>query len=387
MRILMFNYEYPPLGGGGGIVNEVVAEELAVRHDVCVVTSGFRDLPPEEVRNGVRVVRVPVWGRTDRETATLRSMLTYPPAVWVRALTRLRPRSFDVVNGHFAVPTGPGSVLVAKIAGLPHVLSIHGGDIYNPANPHAPHKTPLVRRAVTWTLRNSDVVVAGSSDTRDNVYRYYAYRGSVEVIPLGIRRPAFSPTGRGALGLPEDAFLAVTLGRVIPRKAIDRLVRTIASERCRDVHLAVMGEGPERASLEALARELGVADRARFLGRVSEERKWQILASADLYVSSTLHEGFGLVFLEAMSAGLPIVCPDHGGQLDFLRHGETGYLVPVGEDEALADAIARLAADPEATARMGALCRRMSDRYTAERCASDYEDLFERLLEPGSVTS
>lgn len=381
MRILIFNYEYPPIGGGGGIVNEAVAEELARRHEIRVVTSRFGDLPHEESRNGVRIVRVPVLGRTDRAVASLRSMLTYPPSVWAYAARGLRPRSFDIVNAHFAVPTGPASLPVAAVAGLPHVLSLHGGDIYNPAYRYSPHKLPLVRPAVSWVLRRSDAVVAQSSDTRENAYRYYRYRGPIDLIPLGIRRPRVPPATRSELGLPPDAFLAVTVGRLLPRKAIDRLLHAIASQRCRSVHLVVIGEGPERERLESTARDLGLGARTRFLGRVSEKRKWQILESADVYLSSTRHEGFGLVFLEAMSAGLPVVCPDHGGQLDFLREGETGHLVPVDDDAALVAAIARLAARHDEAERMGRTCRRLSERYTAERCAAEYEALFERVVQ------
>ena len=387
MRILIFNYEYPPLGGGGGVVCETIAEELARRHEIRVVTSRFGNLPREELRNGVRVLRVPVWGRTDRSVASLRSMLTYPPSVWASALRKLQPRSFDIVNTHFAVPTGPGSLPIAKLAGLPHVLSIHGGDIYNPAYPYAPHKLPLVRQTVSWILRSSDAVVAQSNDTRKNAHRYYGRRDPIEVIPLGIRRPTVAPRSRAELQLPEDAFIAVTLGRLIQRKAIDRLLRAIASEACRNVHLVVIGDGPERPRLLEIARDLGLEDRARLLGRVPEERKWQILESADVYVSATRHEGFGLVFLEAMSAGLPIVCPDHGGQVDFLQDGETGYLVPLEDDAALVQAIARLEASPEEAARMGRACRRLGEHYSADRCAGEYEDLFERLVSARSAAA
>lgn len=380
MKILTFNYEYPPLGGGGGVVHASIAEELAKRHRVCVITSAWRDLPPHEIRNGVEIHRVPVLGRKDISAASLTSMLSYPPSAWLRAFGLLRAERFDLINSHFAVPTGPGSLLPAKVAGLPHVLSLHGGDIYDPSKKLSPHRLPLVRLAVTWALRRSDAVVAQSMNTRQNTYRYYRYRGPIEVIPLGIKQPAADPASRGQLNLPERVFLAVTVGRLVKRKAIEQLLLVLAKPECSAIHLVVVGDGPERARLLQLRAELDLQARVIFTGRVGEAEKWQILRCADAYVSTTLHEGFGLVYLEAMAAGLPVVTFDHGGQVDFLRDGETGYLVPLGDVDGIVRAVGRLADEPELARRMGGDNLRRAPDHRIERTAALYEALFERLL-------
>ncbi|HSR43151.1 MAG TPA: glycosyltransferase family 4 protein, partial [Longimicrobiales bacterium] len=167
MRILMYDYEYPPVGGGGGVSHHVLAAELALRHQVVVVTSAFRDLPRREVVEGVEVHRVPVLGRTDRTVASLPSLLTFPAAAWAHAVRALRGRRFDVVNSHFAVPTGPASLPVARRMGIPHVQTIHGGDVFDPSKRLSPHRLPLVRGTVARVLRSSAAVVAQSTDTRD----------------------------------------------------------------------------------------------------------------------------------------------------------------------------------------------------------------------------
>jgi len=380
VNILVFNYEYPPLGGGGGVVSALIAEELARRHRVCVITSGFRNLPAREIREGVEIIRVPVMARNDLAIASLPSLFTYPPAAWCGAARLLGRERFDVVHSHFAVPSGPGSIPVASLAHVPHVLSLHGGDIYDPSKRFSPHRSWILRAAVTGVLRRSTLVVAQSSNTRDNVYRFYGYRGPIEIVPLGVRQQEVEPASRAALGLPEGVFLAVTVGRLIRRKAIDVLLTALARPAARDIHLAVVGSGPELEFLQRLAGQLGVADRVRFLGQVEELRKWQILRACDAYASSTMHEGFGLVYLEAMASGLPVVTPNYGGQVDFLREGETGFLVPPGDADALAGALARLKADPALAAAIGRanLCR--APEYRIERCAETYERLFERVL-------
>jgi glycosyltransferase involved in cell wall biosynthesis len=380
MNILTFNYEYPPLGGGGGVVHALIAEELAKRHTVSVITSAYADMPRREVREGVEIYRVPILGRNDQSAASLRSLLSYPVAAWFKAAELMRVHKFDVINSHFAVPTGPGSLPVAKRAGIPHVLSLHGGDIYDPSKKLSPHRLPGVRSTVNWVLSRSDAVVAQSTNTRDNTYRYYKYRGPIDVIPLGIRQPTFPPATRAQLGLPTDRFLAVTVGRLVKRKGIDRLLKALTYPGCTDMSLVIVGDGPERQPLLGLSRQLGLGERVMFAGRVEEIRKWQVLQCADVYVSATLHEGFGLVYLEAMAAGLPVITFDHGGQADFLRDGETGYLVPVGDKVGLASAITRLAARPEEAARMRACNTDRARRHRIETCAAEYEALFQRLI-------
>ncbi|MFQ5889865.1 MAG: glycosyltransferase family 4 protein [Gemmatimonadota bacterium] len=387
MNILMFNYEYPPIGGGGGIVHSLLAEELARRHRVCVITSAYGDhAPRHENHNGVEIHRVPVVGRTDRDVATVRSLMSYVPAAWLRAMTLLRREAFEVINAHFAVPTGVASVHVARLANLPHVMTLHGGDIYDPSKSLSPHRIAPLRWTIVNVLRRSDRVVADSTNTRDNVYRYYNYRDPIDVIPLGIRKPEVPQASRADLGLPSRVFLAVTVGRLVKRKALDELLKAVKRCGCEAVHLVVVGGGPERTQLERLTAELGLVDRVHFMGYVDETRKWQILECSDAYVSSSMHEGFGLVYLEAMAAGLPVITYDHGGQTDFLRDGDTGVLVRVGHLEALAVAIRRLAAAPDLIARIGRSNRTRWEEHRIERCANAYEALFERAVDVQGAT-
>lgn len=379
----MFNYEYPPVGGGGGVVHALIAEELAKRHRVCVITSGVKGLPRREERGGVEILRVPVPGRSDLAAASLSSMLSYPLAAWPRAWRLLQQEEFDIINSHFAIPTGPASLPVAKAARLPHVLSIHGGDIYDPSKKLSPHRVGLLRTAVDAVLRTSDAVVAQSTNTRDNTYRFYHYQGPIKIIPLGIRQPQYRIVSREELGLPQGVFLGVTVGRLVKRKAIDELIRVLVHPGCAQVHLAVVGDGPELPALRRCAAESGVGERVTFLGQVEEERKWQVLEAADVYLSTTMHEGFGLVYLEAMAAGKPIITYDHGGQVDFLVHGETGYLVRSGHFEDFVTAVTRAADSQDESSAMGVHNRELFKQYRIEACAGAYEAFFDLIIEHG----
>lgn len=377
----MYDYEYPPLGGGGGVSHHLIASELAKRHEVTVVTSGQADLPAREVLEGVQVHRIRVWGRNERAVASLRSLLTYPPSAWVHATRGLDPGAFDIINSHFAVPTGPASLVIARRYRLPHVLSIHGGDIFDPSKRLSPHRFAATRRVVREVLRRSDAVVAQSKDTRDNARRIYGEELDIEIIPLAVRVPdTVPPATREDLGLPTNVFLGITVGRLVARKAIDLLITALSRPGCTDVHLLVVGEGPEQPALERLAGELGLSNRIHFAGRVPETTKWQMLQASDAYLSSTMHEGYGLVFLEAMAMGLPVVAPDRGGHMDFLEDGCTGLVTASGDVDALARAVSRLAADPVLVRDMGATNVTRFDRdHRLAITAARYEALFERL--------
>src|ERR1700730_567697 len=155
MRILFCNYEYPPLGGGGGVVMAALARELARRHTVTVLTSRALDLPAESLEGGVRVVRAPVFFRRELAVANFPSMMAYLPMGALRGLTLRRSGGFDVINTHFAVPTGPLGELLGWVYRIPNVLSVHGGDLYDPSKGSSPHRHAWLRMPIRRLLKRA----------------------------------------------------------------------------------------------------------------------------------------------------------------------------------------------------------------------------------------
>ncbi len=378
MRILFCNYEYPPLGGGGGVINALLAEELARRHEVTVLTSQGLDLPRYEEIRGVGVIRVPVLFRSDRSTANLPSMFAFMLQGVRFGRRLLAEHRFDIINTHFALPSGPVGAALARHAGIPNVLSLHGGDLYDPSKWTSPHRHAPLRSWVRRLLRGADHLIGQSANTIANARRFYDPDLEISCIPLGIRRPSERTADRRSLGFPEGDVLLITVGRLIARKAIDQLVATM-SHLPPHTRLLIVGSGPKEEELRDQAAELGVVERVHFLGYVAEEEKYALLRMADLYVSTSQHEGFGLVFLEAMACGLPVICYDHGGQTDFLEDGVTGHLVPLNAREEFLRAVASLVAEPERRRRMGAAGRTRVEDYYIDNCARRYEAIFEQV--------
>ena len=381
MKLLFCNYEYPPLGGGGGIVVASLARQLARRHEVTVLTSRAMDLPAESVDGGVRVVRVPVFFRRELAVANFPSMFAYLPTGFARGLRLARRNAFDVVNTHFVVPTGPLGHALARTFHLPNVLSVHGGDLFDPSKRSSPHRHAPLRAAVRWMLRAADEVIGQSRDTVRHVTDLYGVQRSVGLIPLGIERPPPAPyASRATFGIPEDAFVLATVGRLVARKATSQLVDVVAASSIPHAHLLIVGDGPDRAAIAQRAAERGIADRVHLLGQVSDEQKHAALAVSDAFVTTSQHEGFGLVFLEAMAFGLPIVCYDRGGQTDFLKSGETGHVATLNDEAAFAAALIELSKDRERRERLGRHNRTLVEQYFIDTCARKYEGVFEQVI-------
>jgi glycosyltransferase involved in cell wall biosynthesis len=389
MKILIFNFEYPPLGGGGGIATKYIAEELAPSHEVHVITSRpsrkFKDWSDHcpssaPVVNGVYIHRVPVWGRTSLAVASLVSMITFVPSAWWKARKMVKEYNFDVINAQFVIPSGVPAGWISRRYRIPMVLSFIGGDLFDPTKGVSPHRHWILRKIVKVISNQATVCTAISHDTKRRAVDIHKVTKEIVVINLGIVAKAH--TGhktRRELGLPEGVPLFVSLGRLIPRKGYGCLLEALA--KATKAHLAIMGDGPLLDNLKKKAYDLGVSERMHWLGYVSEEDKINILDVADGFISASEHEGFGIVFLEAMESGLPIIGTWEGGQTDFLVHERNALLVPPKNAQAMADGMNRLMGDHKLGQKMGEINRQEVQGFYWPRVGKRYEEVLQSCLQ------
>jgi glycosyltransferase involved in cell wall biosynthesis len=373
LRIVVVNYEYPPLGGGGGVLTRTLVASLARSHEVTVVTSRAPGLPAESFDDGAHILRVPVLGRRRLEKASLASLLTFVPAAR-RASWVAERGGVDVVHSFFAVPSGPAGAALAGRAGSPHLLTLIGADVHDPSRRISPENFPPLRNTVRRVVRSADGVTAISRDVAGRAARLTG-RADIEVVHCAVGARALPAPDRRSLGWGRDEVVVLTVARLVPRKGLDSLVRAVGRAGA-PLRLEVVGDGPERGALEAAAADAGA--RVAFAGAQDAAGVALRLASADAFALVSLHEGFGLVYLEAMLAGLPVVAGDTGGQTDFLRDGVNALLVPPGDESAIAGALRRLAGDRRLRANFAEAGRRTAAGYTPERMTSEYLEAYER---------
>jgi glycosyltransferase involved in cell wall biosynthesis len=288
-----------------------------------------------------------------------------------RLLARRRP---DLVHLHTGRATWLGG-LAARLARVPALTTRRMDRKVAPGWKTRLVYRQLVRRAVAISPAVARRLEEGG-----------VARGSVRVIPSavdprGLAASDAPATLRSRLGLDGEAFVVLVLAALVPRKGIDVLIDAFAGLRAAvpRARLLVAGEGPERAALEERARRAELGESALFLGR--RDDKGDLLALCDVLALPSRQEGLGVAALEAMAAARPVVASRVGGLAEAVEHGRTGLLVPPDDPRALEEALARLAADPELRAALGAAGPgRVADGHLPEQMVLAYEALYREIL-------
>ncbi|HLF71121.1 MAG TPA: glycosyltransferase [Dehalococcoidia bacterium] len=274
----------------------------------------------------------------------------------------------------------------------PLIISVWGTDVLE-----APHLTPFHGWLTRYALSHADAITATGLHLATETTRYAPRGKPVTVVPYGVDLERFAPKNAHPERRPEpvegalegrdsdDApFVIGATSRFSPEKGVRYLVEAFALLRRRLGERAVLrlaGEGPERAKLEALARELGVADAVEFCGWLEHDALPAFLGSLDVFVLPSTYEGFGVSAVEASAAGLPIVATNVHGIPDVVRHSVTGLLVAPKDPQALADAIASLADDAPLRQRLGEAGRAyVAKHYDWHANAAQMDRLYEAVL-------
>jgi glycosyltransferase involved in cell wall biosynthesis len=392
MKIAMVSEHASPLAVLGGVdaggqnvhVAELSSALTRRGHQVTVYTRrDDPDLPQQvEMPQGYTVVHVPA-GPAERLPKDELLPHMGPFAQFLdEQWSADRP---DVAHAHFWM-SGIATQLAARHLELPAVQTFHALGVVKRRHQGAQDTSPaerlhleaMVARTATW-------VAATCTDEVFELMRMGRSRARISVVPCGVDLKLFTPDGPKA---PRgDRQRIVSVGRFVPRKGFDVVVRALPA--IPNAELVIVG-GPDKSGLDRdhearrlmeLAKTIGVADRVHLYGAVAREDMPAILRSADVVACTPWYEPFGIVPLEAMACGVPVVASAVGGMLDTVVHDVTGRLVPPKSPADVADAVNHLLRDEFLKQSLGAAGRdRARSRYSWDRIAADTLRIYERLV-------
>lgn len=381
MRLLLINYEYPPIGAGAATATQAIANNLtALGHEVTILTGSFHDLPRESDEAGVTVRRIPcLRQRADRSSVPemfsfmLSALLVFP---FVRA--KYRP---EALIAFFSLPSGPVGAVAHFFYRLPYVVSLRGGDVPG-LTPEVSWIHKLFTPVRRYILKQSVAVIANSEGLRRLSEAADPVR--VRVIPNGVDTEFFHPAPADPeMRRPDKPFRLLFVGRFQGQKNLPFLLRECARLVPGSFELHLVGDGPLHSQLQELATELGIASAIVWHGWLPRHELRNAYRSVHCFINPSLYEGMPNVVLEAMACALPVLASNIPGNDALVLPGETGYLFDLHQTDALLHAIEKLMADPTLCARLGANGRaRVVSEFSWRNVAQGYLDLLERKPAP-----
>jgi glycosyltransferase involved in cell wall biosynthesis len=361
---------------------------MARGHQVTVLAPSYRGLKSHTV-NGVKVVRFRYFfgrwetlthgqGAPSRVGNPLYFAMAglYVLSGMIAAIALCRRERFDVLHVQWPFPHALWGIIAGRLFGIPMVYTFHGAEVL------LGQRFGFVNAFLRWALKFAGAVTCNSSYTAAKVRQLGA--AQVEVLPYGA-----SVNTRSIVKVDRVHWMGrnvLFVGRLIPRKGLQYLIEALALiDRTLGCRLQIVGDGPEGESCRVLAERIGVLDRIDFLGFVPNEGLEALYAQADAFVLPSIvdkngdTEGLGVVLIEAMSFGTPVIASAVGGIVDVVRHDQTGLLVAEKSPRELADAITRILNDQPFADRLAAAAHtHVAEYFNWDRITDRLEDVYGR---------
>jgi glycosyltransferase involved in cell wall biosynthesis len=378
MKILFFNYEYPPLGGGAGNATFYLLKEYAKISDLevdLVTSSSDNEYHLEKIGGNVRVHKLPI-GKNSQNLhfQSQKDVLTYAFKAYFFSRKLLKENKYDLSHSFFTVPCGAVSLFLKCQNKLPYIVSLRGSDVpgYN-ARFSLLYKIiiPLVK--LIW--KEAGAVIANSEGLKDLARKTSAGQ-KIEIIHNGIDVFDFVPKNEKR---PQNKFIITTgASRITARKGLNYLLEALPElvAKNQSLYLKIMGDGDEKENLEKLAKELQMEKYVEFIGRVPRENTAPFYQEASLFVLPSLNEGMSNAMLEALASGLPLVATDTGGTRELLQNGINGFIVEAKNSQDLKEKIKKIADNPELQRTMGEESRKKAMEMSWKKIAREYKDLY-----------
>ena len=295
---------------------------------------------------------------------------------------------FDVLHAHWVIPNGPIAMIFSRLTGIPFIVSLHGSDIF----------IALKNRILGFISRicfnHAAAITACSQQLHDGALSLGALKSKLSIIPWGADPAIFDPLRfppqnalREQLGWPKEAYIILTVGRLVKKKGVEYLIKstTLLKDKIPNIFVVIAGDGPERKALEQLTESLNASSHIRFIGRVDWDSVPILLHASDVFVAPSIEDEVGNIdglpptILEAMAAGKLVIASKIGGIPLVISHGQTGLLVPQRDEYALAQTLAYALINDNLRRRIGSHARKSVINYLNwDRVAMDFINIYQK---------
>lgn len=376
MRILLLNYEYPPLGGGAGNATKHILEEytrIAPEVQVDVITSSVDTNRVEELSDAIRIHFLDIGKAGNIHVQSMRDIMRYGNRAFRYARMLMSEHSYDLVHVIQGIPAG----YVAWRLELPYIVSLRGSDVpfYNARWNSLDRFFFQYASPAMW--RRAAAVITNSEGLRELALEVAPHQ-EMGVIPNGVDIEEFKPRTR-----TDDVFRVISTSRLIERKGVHHVVE--AWKQCIDTgrsgELVLIGSGNMEEALKERVAEAGIADSVVFMGALEHDQLAEHYARSDVFILASTHEGMSNSMLEAMASGCAIVSTEVGGATELLGEG-AGMMVPHADPSAIAHAFTQLADNPAERERFQAKARQRAEQQSWTSVAQAYLDTYARISGP-----
>ncbi len=368
MKILTLNYEYPPVGGGGATVTAQLCEHLVKSgHSVDVVTMRYKDLPHEDIQNGVRIFRVPSWRRR-ADRCTTPEMATYLIGARRTALRLAKQNKYDIIHAHFIIPTSPLAKWLHKKTDIPYLVTCHGSDVPG----HNPQRFVLMHKLITplWKqLAREAKALVSPSDSLKQLILHHQPLTDIKVIPNGFDAASFDTTVQ-----KEKKILLCS--RIFEFKGFQYAIDAIKQLEL-DWEVHVVGDGPYLETLKTLAVDSKTP--VTFHGWLDRDdrRLKELYETSSIFVFPSEMENFPTVLLEAMSAGCAVITSNAGGCPEVV--GNAGLLIEPKNTQDIQNKLTHLVSQKELREELSRKSALKVQQYTWAAITQQYLRLFSAL--------
>ena len=378
IRLMLVNYEYPPLGGGAATATACLAREFnRLDADVSIITSAYADLPRKENRDGIEIVRIRALRRSAQQSNPL-EMITFMINASLYTLRFARTWKPDASIAFFGIPGGPVSLVLRWFLSIPYIVLLRGGDVPGHQREQLAGYHRITKPLITYIWRRANNVVANSTGLREQAMKA-APDMKISVIENGVDAERFDP-GDIARASGEKTTRILFVGRVSYEKGLQYLLPAL-SELDADWRFTIVGQGPYTEEIKVMSKSLGLESRIDWTGWVARDRLPDFYGDADIFVFPSTDEGMPNTVLEAMASGLPVIATQIPGVEDLIEDGRNGILVPPADTASLQHALVSVLDDEVKRTALGIAARNhVMSAFTWQKAAEKYLSLVKQAI-------